>query len=435
MSRNSRRERRRYDTIPSQENLIEETDEEEAVTPPPGRQYSHVSEEDSSVATKSEIEETDNEDVDISAEKDAFNVTILDFAQAKFQVLALPSWTVLRFKKAGAKIHKVAPARQRLIYRGKMLGDEEKTLEDYGIAEEGVIVHLFPKPRVVITNREEENTDEEESEDGGARVPTIVMDADEAGRRAEILVLGSTEFMEAQNNVKLFSFMLLIISSIELLNLFAIAMGVPQDSPSEEGGGIPVQENEYGMQSPEEDSFDMMMGNHTHTAESEDPAAVLYSHFGPAQYADTAVSMIGVYVAILGLQASTENTLRRARAYFFGLVLAGCSWLLFNFFFTAAIERKIDEHDDEMNEDGNYVPATEEDLYNQAFQVMILPAMVWLMCWARAWHFQSLLYDAETEANERIQAQLDLEEERDQVATTPTADEELAISNQNAVFT
>ena len=239
---------------------------------PEGEEEDVVVEEDNLVRSNSHVSSTTTTTTSTAMEEislddddsDRINVTVLDFAQSRFQVPAVASWTVAQFKQAGTKIHKVTPARQRLIFRGKMLDDPQKTLAEYGITQDDLIVHLFPKPRVVIsdtTTTERTTVSDNNSpdstvpeEDDGARIPTIVMDSAEAERRSQILVLGSADFIEAQNNVKLFSFMLLIISSIELLNLFAIAMGVPQQqNGNETAPGIPIQEDDYNVMATTDD--------------------------------------------------------------------------------------------------------------------------------------------------------------------------------------
>ena len=173
---------------------------------------------------------SDAESVSVMGEEEEdgelITVVILDVAQKKFPVTLSPSSTVQRLKAKGHAVHKVSPDRQRLIFQGRMLSDE-KTLVEEKIADQ-VIVHLFPKPRVLIQDaggksvsrgnstagETTETAREGDEEEGGARVPTIIMNADEAQQRSQILVLGSADYMEASNNVKLFSFMLLIISSI-----------------------------------------------------------------------------------------------------------------------------------------------------------------------------------------------------------------------------
>lgn len=263
-----RGQRRRYNPVASQEEAANEEN------------HAEVTAEDAEESSRTEaaIPEDDVSVVTMPPPEDDFVVTILDFAQSKFSVPASPQWTIAQLMQAGTAVHKVSPSRQRLIFRGKLLADGEKTLHDYGINETGMIVHLFPKPRVVITNQNSSETNEstacEDSreESGGARVPTIVMDAAEAERRAEILVLGSPDFLEAQNNVKLFSFMLLLISSIELLNLLGIAMGVPQNEQLPDG----AEPGDY-----LDDFFPQEPVNLTSTSHSQeqDAAAELYNHW------------------------------------------------------------------------------------------------------------------------------------------------------------
>lgn len=151
---------------------------------------------------------------------------------------------------------------------------------------------------------------------------------------------------------------------------------------------------------------------------------------GWPQTVDTLVSCLGLYVALIGLRASTENTLRLARHYMLGLFAAGGAWILFNFFFMAAVERKVEEQqEEEHGNDKDFVPMSDSDIYSQALQVMVLPGMVWFMCWVRAWHFHHLLHEAEREATERMQSQAGDDDENN-----VNHDEELALSNNQAVL-
>ena len=77
------------------------------------------------------------------------NVVLMDAAQTKFNIKCDKQWSVSEFKEASASVTKVGPQMQRLIHMGKLLQDAE-TLEHYGISEDGKIIHLFPKPNVVI---------------------------------------------------------------------------------------------------------------------------------------------------------------------------------------------------------------------------------------------------------------------------------------------
>ena len=213
----ARRQRRNYAQVSSTEDGAEQVDAEAGVdeTSQETRSASRATVEASSLLHTDTVDDADDSDT-----ADALTVVILDCAQKKFSVTLEMDATVAKLKQQGAKVHKVSADRQRLIFRGQMLQDE-KTLEESGITEDNTIIHLFPKPRVVIkesngnsTNQQDSTSEndsvgnsndnspsDEEDEEEGARVPTIVLDADEAERRSQILVLGSSDYLEAQNNV------------------------------------------------------------------------------------------------------------------------------------------------------------------------------------------------------------------------------------------
>lgn len=356
---------------------------------------------------------------DHAAQTEQIALTILDFAQSKFVIEIDPSATIADLKRIGAEAHKVPVALQRLIFRGRLLEDDQ-TVKASGLTS-GVIVHLFPKPRVVIHSGAAEDTASESSspDDDTAsspptgRVPTIVYNADEAERRSQILVLGSVEYIEAQNNVKLFSFMLLIISVIELLNLLAVGMGAPQNS----GQRYPSL--------PTDDIFvddDMAANSTTPNNAPIDPNQILYQSWGWLNTLDLVLSLAGVYVAMIGIQASNENTLRLARRYLFGTLAVGVLWLVFNYVVTVKVDTAIETDHQQNHPTDDLIPdMTEDDIYQAALSVMVLPGVVWLLCCVRAWQFQHLLHDAEQEASDRIQSELASS------SAAADADEELAV--------
>jgi hypothetical protein len=416
----------------------------------PRRQYSRLSatnsDEDKSLAdTASAVTLNSDKDEDEEEEDDdgtRITVTILDFAQAKFNVSMNPSWTVKKLKATGEKIHKVASAQQRLIYRGKMLVDNQ-TLAEAGIKDEGVIVHLFPKPRVVINNANvdtSEGSDANNSEEqGGARVPTIVMDADEAERRSSILVLGSQDFLEAQNSIKLFSFMLLMVSSIELLNLLAIGLGIPQNGNMEGmETGIPMN-TEDDIFAPSPDNF---ASSSPTPSPGSDPdssgTGMQYQQWGWPDSVDLFISILGVYVALLGIKASSENTLRLARQYLWGTAFVGVSWWVYNYYMTVQVDEAIEAEREERDDD-LFPPMSNKDIYSQALSVMVLPGMMWVLCCFRAFQFHFLLHEAEEEASARMQRDADPEQQASSTDAAPANettviehDEELTLQNGSA---
>lgn len=385
---------------------------------------------------------------------DEFSVTILDFAHKKFFVTVHANDSVLQLKQKGSTVHNVPVKQQRLIYRGKLLQDDD-TLHSSGIDSDGLIVHLFPKPRVVVVNNnnnnnsseeeKEEETDDDDNESTSARVPTIVLDADEAAQRSQILVLGSMDYIEAVNNVKLFSFMLLIISSIELLNLMSIGL----DNGQAMSNNDPIN--------PWEDHDDFFDDDGTYPganstspggggggttnftgSENLDPALAIYETWQPLSYMDVVVSLAGVFVALLGIKATNENTLPTARWYLTGTCIVAAGWLVYNYLISLEVDEAVaEEIEEEGTSNDDYAAETYSrdngSVYDQAFQVMVLPAMVWFLCIFRAWQFQSLLAEAEQEATDRIAAEVgaatgDGEDDGDQ------DDEELALQNPSAVL-
>lgn len=379
------------------------------------RSYSRVS----SGEERSPLETSEHSAVSLDDDGTRIEIVILDVAQKKFRISVNPSWSVEQLKSIGADVHKVPPDRQRLIYRGKLLQDAD-TLADTGIDADGLILHLFPKPRVVIkedaASVAETTVTEDEEEDGGARVPTIVLDAAEAEQRSSILVLGSADYVEAQNNVKLFSFMLLIISVTELLTLVGIAFGVPEEQAE---AGLPLPEDD--IFGPSDDAVAPPPTDST----SADDADIYIEHWQPRHWVDLVISVLGVYVALLGIKASSENTLRLARRYLYGVVIVAVGWLLYNYFVTYQIDKDVEHAHDEARQDDAIPPMTDSELRQQAFSMMLLPSMVWFLCVVRAWHFQHLLAEAEQEAEDRIRSE----------ENGAADDEELALQIEGASLT
>ena len=342
-------------------------------------------------------------------EEDHIELVIMDPAHRKFKVSAGPEWTVKDLKTEGTKIHKVPAASQRLIYMGRLLQDED-TLKNVGLTEPKTIIHLFPKPRVVVASGMGAEETPPANNDG-AHVPRIVLDPDEAERRSSILVLGSAEIMEAQNNVRLLSFLLLIICSMELLALFTIMLGVPPQQDSED---------------PSEATPPPLNG----TDDQYYPAPQMEVRtWRNSDYIDLVISSFGFYVATLGIKATTENTMRLARQYLAGTIVVGIAWNIYYYFLNVqAGKEAYNAHKGERSDD-DFVPS-DSNFYAQAFLAMMLPAMLWFMCCARAWQFHRLLREAEEEAEARIRNEIsDLEEANSIVEDTPgdDGDPELAL--------
>jgi hypothetical protein len=402
-----------------------------------------ISKEDTpltTMTTKSVHDKNDDTDDDNNGDDDDDNdtdmtVIILDSAQTKFPIPCHSNWTLAQFQQKGAKIHKVPPPQQRLIFRGKMLSNERQTLKEYKLQHQ-VIVHLFPKPRVVVTNSQNSqhhhnhnnhNANEFHSSastmttagagtsgdgggSGGAHIPHIIIDEEEQQRRGQILVLGSVEIAESQNNVKMLSLLLLVICSMRLLALLSIWLGVAEEPVPAGGGGDDGNNHNNSTHPPH---------NNNNNNPYNDPQDMEIREWRPSDYFDLAVSAIGFYVATLGMKATQENTSRLATLYFLGTIVAGIGWNAWNVFmyytFYEEETEKQNNHIINGNTDDDLPPLTRDDFITVAFFTVAMPLFVWGVCCARAWEFRRLIEEAEEEAAERI---------RSQVTTTALIDEE-----------
>jgi len=350
----------------------------------------------------------------------SLTITILDTAHSKFYVRADPSWTIARFKAAGTARHSVAASGQRLIYMGHLL-DDMSTLEECGLGGSGAggdeeeeankIVHLFPKPNVVVRAEDEHGDVGQALSAGGgggsaagssgAHVPQIYLDANEAS--SPVLVLSSQEIFEAMHRVKLLSFLLLIMSIMELLTLFSIMMG-----------GVPDTDAANGYSSYSGGGYeDIPPGDPTDTGPpvpSYDGQPMQMRTWRSSDYADLFVSCLGLYVSTLGIKATTESKVFLARQYFYGLILAGLAWNGYQYYLNVQVYKEAEEAAEQAAEDaddgggGGLGPNQAPDYgspYSAAFGTLIIPFAVWFMCWFRAWEFHSLMVQAEEEAQER----------------------------------
>lgn len=334
----------------------------------------------------------------------SISVVVLDMRQRKFRVTAMPHWTVAQFKEYSEAVHKVPPASQRLIYMGKLLQDSQ-TLRESNIFQSECVVHLFPKPNVVLlppnapadgatcatTDRGEpsrtesqatQTTNTELEEGVSAHIPQIIIDHD--SMQHSYTIFTSNELFEAQHRVKLLSFILLIISSMELLTLFTIFI-----SP-------PLPENDSDDSIPPGDPTD-----YTNPTASTD---LQYRPWRQSDYIDLLVSMAGVYVSLLGLRASTENTVAGSKQYFISLLVVGISWL--GYYFYIGVAKQGDQQNSQQGEDGgnnnsNEATAPVGNIYTQTLIGLTLPIAVWMICFLRAWQFRSLISEAQREAEER----------------------------------
>lgn len=321
-------------------------------------------------------------DLDDKSEKnleDLIKIVVMDPAQKKFDILVDPSWSVARLKEEGFVIHKISSSQQRLIYMGRLLSDDT-ILSDAKINKAGIIVHLFPKPRVVVQQNQSDRFNNEENTGGGAHVPQIVLDPDEAEMRSSILVLGSAEILDAQNNVKLLSFLLLIITSMQLLALFATFLHIQEVPASTDDNTSNTDDYPQGFEA-----------------------------WKNSNYFELLLHLFGFYSAMLGIKATTENTRRLAFRYLVCTVFCGIFWNIFYYYANYEEEKKRNQIYHDKNPSS--VVETGDEMLVGAFYASLIPMAIWVMCCMRAYQFHFLLREAEFEAETRIQNELNMQEE------------------------
>jgi uncharacterized membrane protein YgcG len=298
-------------------------------------------------------------------------------------------WTTKELKIEGEKIHNVQPSQQRLISMGKLL-QEDKTLEEQGITLDGSIIHLFPKPNVIISNC---NADDDNDNDantlsptglpplnnegggsnggGGAHVPQIVLNSAEVSQRSQILVLSSHEAYEAMNRVRLMSFLLLAYCTLQILRDVTEYLTPPDDTT---GGIIPPRD-------PTDTS------SSTYNEENALP------QWQNRDYVELAISALGVYTALLGMKATTEHVGSLARKFIILLGILGASWTLFtpycHIIDNLELEKALGESDE-----GHLA-------LHVSLLETTLPFFLWVLFYMRAWIFYAFIREAEQDAADR----------------------------------
>lgn len=325
-----------------------------------------------------------------------YKITIffLDPAQKKFELQASIKWTTKELKIEGERVHNVQPSQQRLISMGKLLQDD-LVLEEQGIKTSGTIIHLFPKPNVIISNsptngnnnnnndgndnNNNSNSNDADSADSspaspGAHVPQIVLDSEEVSRRGQILVLSSHEAYEAMHRVRLLSFLLLAYSTLQILRDVTIYLAPPEGYLEDDV-------------IPPGDPTDTSKPS---TYDGQDQLPVWQDR----DYVELAISCLGVYVALLGMRATTEHEGQLTKRFLILLGVLGVSWTLFTFYchviYNIALEKALGE----------------SDITRLAVRVSMLettlPFFMWVMFYIRAFQFYTMIREAELEASERV---------------------------------
>lgn len=324
---------------------------------------------------------SDDEEVDEDEQNNTNNhitVTILDSAQNKFELSLPPDATVLEFKRIGHEVHSVSPDKQRLVSMGQLLKDD-KSITDHKITNRSII-HLFPKPNVVVTDSNAEPNSPPASPTGagsenasGAHVPQIVMNSDEVNRQSSILILSTHEAYETMHRIRLLSFLLLMYSSIQMLRDISIYLAPPMEDENNTiippgdptDTGMPGQYGEYDEQLPQWQNRDFF---------------------------EMGICLFGIYVASLGIKSTSENIgLAYSKRF---MVLLGVLGVLWNAYLYYCYVDELKARESQEDYDSGKV-------YSDALFAIALPLMLWLLFFLRSIQFYTLVLEAETDATER----------------------------------
>ena len=114
------------------------------------------------------------------------------------------------------------------------------------------------------------------------------------------------------------------------------------------------------------------------------------------------VSTVGIIVALLGCFALHYKIFKLANGYWIGLCVVGILWNVWNTWMYVLFvqeEMKVSDDDDTVIR-GDYV--------TEALITVIIPMLVWLFCWVRAYRFRNMIAAAEKEGEEHPEEEPEL---------------------------
>ncbi|KAL3769186.1 hypothetical protein ACHAW5_000656 [Stephanodiscus triporus] len=173
---------------------------------------------------------------------------------------------------------------------------------------------------------------------------------------------------------------------MELLTLMTLFVGVQVGEDPYGGGGG----------SSSSSSHELPPGNPTDSPPANPNAPDMDMEMRTWQdsdYFDAVISAFGFYVSLLGIKATSENTSQLARRYLLCLTAAGVGSNCYYYYLNVNAQRRQAEAHNQI--------VGGSALYATAFVGILLPLTVWTMCIGRAYQFQSLIREAEVEAEER----------------------------------
>jgi len=389
-------------------------------------------------------DDDDDDDNNNNNNNNEITVILLDAMQQRFPITLPHTATLAQLKQQGSTIHHVPPSQQRLIFMGRMLkcddddDDVNVTLKDLRIQDQ-MVVHLYPKPNIVTTatcstscavddadadtvitsttidntnTNTNTNTNNTSNGGGGAHIPNITIDSTHPSVRHHnggggsdnngSSIVPTIEIFESAQRIKMVSFILLIITTMELLTLFTIYLGDDSSNTdtdtdtSSNGDGVPHDPGDPTDYEHNKSPYDNTTDGTTTTTTMRP--------WRNSDYIDLCINIAGFYVGLLGLKVSRGGVYRvaLARRFLVCLMCVGCAWIGYYYWMDLRQERELlndsssSDQDDDKDDDDDLAAG---NLYENAFFAVLIPAMVWTSCFHRAWEYQHLLAEAENEVS------------------------------------
>ena len=316
---------------------------------------------------------------------------------------------------------------------GRMLRgeDDDVSIEQLNIRDQ-MVVHIYPRPNIVDTAASDAVADDDDPNNntpatdntsysysisdnntnntnrggGGAHIPSITIDSS----RDHVLnmnrnsddVVPTIEIFESAQRIKMIAFILIIITSMELLTLFTIYVGNGSTSTTDYDGG---SDGSAPSDPGDPTDYDANKDDSTNDPTLQQAEVRPWRN---SDYIDLTINIAGFYVALLGLKVSRVYTVSLARRFYILLLCVGCAWIGYYYYMDLRQERENINIDSNTNDDSKQEDSSDKDdnnpdlsgnIYENALFAVLIPAMVWTSCFYRAWEYQHLLAEAESETS------------------------------------
>ncbi|OWZ24104.1 Ubiquitin family protein [Phytophthora megakarya] len=320
--------------------------------------------------TKDTSEDPSQQPDDEDADPEAIHVRILDLNGKFFNITCRLDWTVAHMKQKVQESTEVAVPSQRLIYRGRVLEDDN-SLDSYKV-EDGHTIHLFvraaPTPDPEILNAElNANGSSSGAREDGITVVNINSDIvssavfpSDSARRVDPLMLDSP-LGNCARRVKLWSSFLLIIYTMKVMGQFALLANDQQQRAA--------QQEREGTGASETDPRPM---------ERYDEYPQFYTPDPLIGGIELLVHCFGVYVGCVGFKAAHDTDIRPIRFYCRGVVWLAILTVAEQIYTTVQISQSDFPTERVQYPYGGQGPTKDDIVSANIFQTIMLVVM-WLI--------------------------------------------------------